>query len=87
MNQQQLNQQYTTQAQIQDVEERVQGDMYIHDNILICPHPVLITDILTGSYRFMVPGYYVPEDETDYDDIIYYLSHNTTLDYKSDLCG
>jgi hypothetical protein len=72
-----------TQAKLQAIENGIQGNMQMHDNILICPHPVLITDILTGSYRFIVQDYYVPEDETDYDDIIYYLSPNTTIDYKS----
>jgi hypothetical protein len=34
----------------------------------------------------MVPGSYVPEDETEYAGIIYYLSPNTTtIDYKSSL--
>jgi hypothetical protein len=83
MNQNQINEQHMTQAEIEAIENGIVGNMHMHDNILICPHPVLITDILTGSYRFMVPGYYVPEDHTEYHGIIYYLSPNTTIDYKN----
>jgi hypothetical protein len=50
MNQHQINQQRMTQTEIQTIENGVQGDMHMYGNVLRCPHPVLITDMRTGSY-------------------------------------
>jgi hypothetical protein len=73
-----------TERDIQAIEDEVVNeDMHMYRKVLRCPHPVLIIDLITSSYEFMAPGSYVPRDHTAYDDIIYNLLPNTTIDYIS----
>jgi hypothetical protein len=62
-------------------------DLYLNDSILRCPNPVLITDLRTGSHFFMVPGDYVPDKDTEFDNVVFHLLPNTTIEYKSSVNG
>jgi hypothetical protein len=43
---------------------------------------VLIIDTFTGSHEFMVPGDYYPDEDTEYDESLFRLLPNTTIEYK-----
>jgi hypothetical protein len=75
------------QEEIQALEDEVVEDMhydpYLNGDILRCPNPILITDLRTGSYNFIVPGDYVPDNNTEFDNYVFYLLSNTTIEYKT----
>jgi hypothetical protein len=75
------------QFQIEQIEDEEVEDMYYYpypnDNILRCQNPVLIIDIRTGNHEFMVPGDYKPDEDTEYDNVVFHLLPNTTIEYKT----
>jgi hypothetical protein len=55
------------------LDEEAEEHMYMQGTVLRCPNPVLITDLRTGSYFFMVPGNYYPDNNTEFDNYNFYL--------------
>jgi hypothetical protein len=68
--------------QIQALLDEEVEDMHKFGKVLRCPNQVLIIDLCIGSYYFMVPGNYSPDNNTEYDNYDFYLLPNTTIDYK-----
>jgi hypothetical protein len=74
------------QFEIEEFEDQEVEDLhyypYPNDNILRCPNPVLIIDAFTGSHKFMVPGDYSPDKDTEYNKNSFRLLPNTVIEYK-----
>jgi hypothetical protein len=66
------------QFEIEALEDEEVGDMLYHpypnDNIYRCPNAVLIIDIRTSNHKFMFPGDYVPDEDTQYDEDLFLYS-------------
>jgi hypothetical protein len=52
-----------------------------YEIVLSYPNPILIIDTRTGSYKFIIPGDYHPDEDTDYDENAFYLLPNTAIEY------
>jgi hypothetical protein len=65
------------------LDEEAEEDIHKEGIVLRCPNPVLITDLRIGSYFFMVPGNYYPDNNREFDNYDFYLLPNTTIDYKT----
>jgi hypothetical protein len=46
--------------EVMDMHFRV----YPHQNVLRCQNPVLIINLRTVTYQFMISGDYIPDDES-----------------------
>jgi hypothetical protein len=55
--------------------------LYPNDNILRSPNLVLIIDLRTGSYQFMVSGEYIPDEESKIEEQAFRLLPNTAIEY------
>jgi hypothetical protein len=81
MNQQQL------EDEIRALVDEEAEDKYYHpfpnSKILRSPNPISINDLRTGIHFLMVPGDYYPDNDTEFDDLVFYLLPNTTIDYKT----
>jgi hypothetical protein len=40
-------------------------------------------DTFTGTHKFMVPGDYYPDEDTEFDNVVFHLLPNTTIEYKT----
>jgi hypothetical protein len=69
--------------EIEDIHYRA----YENDRILRCQNTVFIIDSFTGSHKFMVPGDYYPDEDSEYNENAFRLLPNTTIEYRYLLNG
>jgi hypothetical protein len=67
-----------------DSEEilNMQFKLLTDENILMCLNPVFLTDLLTGSYQFIVPRNYIPDESNLEERAFELLKPNTAIEYK-----